>query len=65
MKELYSHFKNPGVKVGFSKFAFLRPRNFIMAGASGTRSVCVCMYNSPKCEVNVGSLQSIRTNKKQ
>jgi hypothetical protein len=25
----------------------------------------VCMYNLPKCEVNVGSLQNIQTNKKQ
>jgi hypothetical protein len=45
LKELYSHFKNshPGVKVGFLKFASLHPRNCIMAGASGTHSVCVCM----------------------
>jgi hypothetical protein len=44
LKELYSHFKNshPGVKVGFSKFASLHPRNCIMAGASGAHSVCVC-----------------------
>jgi hypothetical protein len=44
LKQLYSHFKNShsGVKVGFSKFASLHPRNCIMAGASGTHSVCVC-----------------------
>jgi hypothetical protein len=44
LKELYSHFKNsyPGVKVGFSKFASLHPRNCIMAGASGTHSVRLC-----------------------
>jgi hypothetical protein len=44
LEELYSHFKNshPGVTVGFSKFATLYPRNCIMAGASGTHSVCVC-----------------------
>jgi hypothetical protein len=65
LKELYSHFRNshPEVKVGFSKLASLHPRNCIMAGASGTHSVC--MYNLPKCEVNVGSLQNIQTNKKQ
>jgi hypothetical protein len=34
-----------------------RIRN-IMAGVSGTHSV-LCMYNSQKCEVNVGSLQNI------
>jgi hypothetical protein len=44
LKELYSHFKNshPGVTVGFSKFASLRPRSCIMASASGTHIVCVC-----------------------
>ena len=30
------------MKVGFSKFAELRPRHRILAGASGTHSVCVC-----------------------
>jgi hypothetical protein len=44
LKELYTHFKNshPGVKAGFSKLASLHPRNHIMAGATGTHSVCVC-----------------------
>jgi hypothetical protein len=44
LKELCSHFKysHPGVKVGFSKFASLNPRNCIMTGASGTHSACVC-----------------------
>jgi hypothetical protein len=53
LKELYCHFKNshPGVKEGFSKFAFLCPRNCIMPGAS--------VYSSPQCEVKVGSLQNI------
>jgi hypothetical protein len=66
LKELYSYFKNshPGVKVGFSKFASLRPRNCIMTGASGTHSVCVCTIHQ-KCEVNVGSLQNIQTKRKQ
>ena len=44
LKEVYSEFKDkyPNEKVGFSKFAELRPRNCILAGASGTHSVCVC-----------------------
>ena len=44
LKELYQHFKDkhPSVKIGFSKFAELRPRNCVLAGASGTHSVCVC-----------------------
>jgi hypothetical protein len=65
LKELYSNSKNsnPGAKVGILKFASLCPRNCTMTGASGTHGVC--MYSSPNCEVNVGSLQNIWTNKKQ
>ncbi len=29
-------------KIGFSKFAELRPQHCVLAGASGTHSVCVC-----------------------
>jgi hypothetical protein len=60
-KDLYSHFKNshPRVKVGFSKFASLCPRNYYDRCKWCTQCVCVCVYNSPKCEVNVGSLQNI------
>ena len=32
----------PNVKVGFSKFASLRPKNVVLLGGSGTHSVCVC-----------------------
>ena len=41
---MYCEFKdkNPDKKVGFSKFAELRPRHCVLAGASGTHSVCVC-----------------------
>ena len=44
LKELYCLFKDrhPGKKVGFSKCAELRPRHCVLAGASGTQSVCVC-----------------------
>jgi hypothetical protein len=64
LKQLYCHFKNscPGVKVDFLKYEFLQSRNCIIAGASGAQ--CVYMYSSPECEVNVGSLQNIQTNKK-
>ena len=45
LKEAYSQFKihHPAVKVGFSKFADLRPKECVLAGASGTHSVCVCV----------------------
>ena len=44
LKELYEQFKTlrPETKVGFSKFCELRPRECVLAGASGTHSVCVC-----------------------
>ena len=44
LKELYQHFKEtyPATKIGCSKFAELRPPHCILAGASGTHSVCVC-----------------------
>ena len=44
LKEAYLLFKDkfPGHKLGFSKFAALRPKHCILAGASGTHTVCVC-----------------------
>lgn len=44
LKEIFQGFndKNPNVKVGFSKFCGLRPKNCVLAGASGTHCVCVC-----------------------
>ena len=44
LQEVYSEFKDkfPDQKVGFSKFAELRPKHCILAEASGTHSVCVC-----------------------
>ena len=44
LHELYSAFKKKlfDLKVGFSKFASLRPKWCIVAGAAGTYSVCIC-----------------------
>lgn len=44
LKEAHSLFKEkfPNYKVGFSKFAELRPKYCILAGPKGTHSVCVC-----------------------
>lgn len=44
LKEMYQKFKEkyPMEKIGFSKFADLRPQHCILAGASGTHAVCVC-----------------------
>ena len=30
------------MKIGFSKFCTLHPKLFVIAGSSGTHSVCVC-----------------------
>ena len=44
LKETYQLFKEkyPDQKIGFSKFADVRPKHCVLAGASGTHSVCVC-----------------------
>ncbi|KAJ8665461.1 hypothetical protein QAD02_007123 [Eretmocerus hayati] len=47
LRELYSKFKNmhPTIKIGFSKFAQFRPPQCVLAGSSGTHSVCVCIHH--------------------
>ena len=44
LKELYKLFMEdyPQLPVGFSSFAKLRPKYCLIAGSSGTHSVCVC-----------------------
>ena len=44
LREVYQIFKEkfPTKIIGFSKFAELRPKHCILAGASGTHAVCVC-----------------------
>ena len=44
LHELYTAFKekHPDIKVGFSKFCELRPKWCVLAGSTGTHSVCVC-----------------------
>jgi transposase len=44
LKEIYQLFKEkfPTSQIGFSKFCELRPKNCILAGKSGTHTVCVC-----------------------
>ena len=57
LKEAYAQFKthHPAVKVGFSKFADLRPKECVLAGASGTHSVCVCTLHQNTKLMMVGS----------
>lgn len=44
LKEAYAAFKqqHPNDKIGFTKFAELRPKQCILAGPTGTHTVCVC-----------------------
>lgn len=44
LKEVYALFKEhyPHNKIGFSKFAELRPKHCVLVSASGKHSVCVC-----------------------
>ena len=44
LREAYQLFKEqfPEMKTGFSKFADMRPKECVLAGSSGTHSVCVC-----------------------
>lgn len=44
LREVYLAFKDefPSKKIGFSKFAELRPSYCVLAGASGTHCVCAC-----------------------
>ena len=61
---MYSEFKSqfPNYKVGFSKFAELRPKHCVLAGASGTHSVCVCtIHQNVKLMVLAVELRELPT----
>ena len=47
LKEAFALYKSDETNpcIGFSTFAELRPKNCILAGASSTHSVCVCIYH--------------------
>ncbi|CAH0563173.1 unnamed protein product [Brassicogethes aeneus] len=64
LKELYEMFTNtfPEIKCSFSKFASLRPKYCVLAGASGTHSVCVCpIHENVKLLIDGANLKSITT----
>ena len=59
---LYALFKEkyPTHYIGFSKFCQLRPKNCILAGGSGTHTVCVCtIHQNVKLMMNGAGLRSI------
>lgn len=67
LKEAYNLYKNknPLIKVGFSKFAELRPKECIIAGGSGTHSVCVCTIHQNMKLMIAGSGLSSLTQEEQ
>ena len=57
LREAYEQFKakHPGTKLGFSTFAMLRPKECVLAGASGTHTVCVCTLHQNTKLMFIGS----------
>ena len=65
LREVYQLFKEkfPTLNVGFSKFADLRPKNCVLAGASGTHAVCVCtIHQNVKLMMLGGKLADLTAN---
>lgn len=63
LKECYELFKKTesAAKIGFSKFAELRPKNCILAGGNGTHSVCVCTtHQNVKLMIVGGKLKDVK-----
>lgn len=62
LKEAYQHFKSEfsTFSIGFSKFAELRPKHCVLAGASGTHTVCVCtIYQNVKLMMVGGRISDL------
>lgn len=66
LKEAYKEYKNiycDEVHIGFSKFAELRPKQCILAGASGTHTVCICaIHQNVKLMLDGCKIQKISEN---
>jgi hypothetical protein len=63
LKELYQKWctENITLKVGFSTFAALRPKWCVLAGASGTHSVCVCiLHQNPKLKCDAVKIKNLK-----
>jgi hypothetical protein len=62
LKELFELFETtyPDEKIGFSKFA---TKHYVLAGGSGTHSVCVCTaHQNVKLMIEGARLMDIRLN---
>ena len=58
LKEIYHNFKGRyrDMKIGFSTFAILKPKDCVLEGASGTHSLCVCTIHNKVKLMMYGSL---------
>ena len=68
LDEAYRIFKDkyPELKIGFSKFAELRPKYCVLAGSSGTHSVCVCtIHQNVKLMMHAVDIPVFRSSYKQ
>lgn len=69
LKECYEGYKTkyenvPSKKIGFSKFAMLRPKYCVQPGSSGTHSVCVCtIHQNVKLMIFGANLQAVTKGK--
>ncbi len=62
LREVYQLFKEtfPTKTIGFSKFAELRPKHCVLAGASDTHAVCVCtIHQNVKLMMMGGNLSTV------
>ena len=62
LKEVYQQFKDQfsAENIGFSRFAELRPKHCVLAGASGTHAVCVCtIHQNTKLMMVAGKLAEL------
>ena len=58
-RSLASIQQHPGCKVGLSKFAKLVPKECVLAGGTGTHSVCVCtIHQNVKLMMEGGTLEA-------
>ena len=63
LRELHLLLKEAHISVSFSVFCKLRPKNCIIAGASGTHSVCVCtIYQNVKLMLDAINIKKITAN---
>ncbi|KAK3920021.1 ATP-dependent 6-phosphofructokinase, muscle type [Frankliniella fusca] len=63
LKEGYQSLKSsyPELKIGFSTFAALRPKEVVLAGQAGTHTVCVCTYHqNVKLMLSAANLDNLK-----